>query len=370
MRAILKKYAIILLAVLISHLCVANMASPVQQGTLSSAAFSSSDIDILNEKILITVDQDFKTASYLVEYLIKTEIDGNQIPLLFHAMDYKGDFKVWVDNEEVKIINVPQEYLSASHSPFEKFSGSFDSPEQQGEPETVTIYWDDHSGFIYNLNELKYFETHLTKGEHTIRVEYTANVWTDVSNWIKEYSFRYSLSPAKHWKSFGTLEITLDARGFQGQLTTNIAPSATGQIESVTTWTFGKLPADYIQINYVPAVSSLIKIIIAIGPIGLTIIFGVILALLHLVFVLKFRKNNPSVKSSWVVIAGSIIVPLLILCFYIYSFGFIDDLIGEEAGRYHVYSFLILLFYPVFMPLYWLAMWLFEKIARRKEGHE
>lgn len=346
---------------LIGRLCFANMASPIWEGTFSSSAFSSRDIDILKEKIYLKVDKDFRTAFYQIEYYIRTDGNGRQIPLLFHAKDYKGDFKIWVDNQEVKLLDIPSEYKTTANSPFENFSNSFEQPTRNGERETVVIYWQKNSGFVYDLSELKYFETDLTKGEHLIRVEYTANVWTDISDWVKEYSFRYSLSPAKNWKSFGSLEITLDASDFNSALTTNLGQQTKGQLVSISVWSFSKLPSDYFEIIYKPEISGFAKTMIAISPFGLTLIFALLITLLHFISVKKYRRREPTKKYSWVVIAGSIILPFFILINYMISYSIIDSAIGEEAGNYHGYTFLVVILYPLLLPVYWTIMWLTDK---------
>ena len=84
----------------ISH---ANMASPYIPGTSSSTVYSSKDVDILKEKILIKLNKNFESADYVIEYYINAETAGNQIPLLFHAIDYSKNFKVFVDGKEIKI---------------------------------------------------------------------------------------------------------------------------------------------------------------------------------------------------------------------------------------------------------------------------
>jgi hypothetical protein len=74
-----------LLFFLISQLCLANMASPIWEGTFGSSAFSSRDIDILKEKIDLKVDSDFRTAFFRIEYVIRTDRSGTQIPLPLQA---------------------------------------------------------------------------------------------------------------------------------------------------------------------------------------------------------------------------------------------------------------------------------------------
>lgn len=197
------KSALLVFTLLWSQLTRANMASPVWRGTVSSTAFSSKDINILSESIHIKIDADYKTARYTVEYTLQSDVAGRQIPLLFYAQDYKDSFWVWVDDQSVAIQNIPEKYTRLAHSPFAGFSRWKDTDYLENAEDRVIIQWDKGSGFPYYLQDLKYFETDLQKGPHKVKVAYTANVWTEVSNWVNDYSFRYSLTPAQYWKSFG-----------------------------------------------------------------------------------------------------------------------------------------------------------------------
>ena len=101
------KYRLIFIIVLIVNSCFANMASPMRKGTSISTVFTSKNIDILNEKIYFKPNKEFKIGSYLIEYHIKTDTSGKQIPLLFYAIDYKENFKVFIDNQEIQLSKLP-----------------------------------------------------------------------------------------------------------------------------------------------------------------------------------------------------------------------------------------------------------------------
>ncbi|MCZ2393441.1 MAG: hypothetical protein LC105_06275 [Chitinophagales bacterium] len=351
-----------LILLLIGQLCYANMASPLRKGTMTASAFSSHDIDILNEKIFLKTDNKFETAFFRIDYFIRSNTSGIQIPLLFYAKDFKGDFKIWVDKQPVHLLDIPNEYIVSKESPLEKFSNSLDTPTQNLDAGTVEIFWEKKHGYIYSLKDLKYFETNLTQGNHHIRVEYVANVWKDISGWVKEYSFRYSLSPAKKWKSFGSLEITLDASDFNSKLSTTLGQQDSGQLNNIATWSFSKLPDEYFEVIYKPEISALAKFLIRLSPFGLTLIFSLLTLLFHFLSIRKYRLKFPEKKNPWVLNAGSIVLPFIILIFYIYSFTIIDNSIGNEAGKYHGYTFLVVLLYPIIMPIYWLFVWLLDKI--------
>ncbi len=359
------KQILTILLFLITQLCEANMASPIKPGTLSSSAFSSRDIAILKENIALQIDKDFKTASYVIEYFIKTDTAGEQIPLLFHAEDYQGDFKVWVDGQKIELLQIPAEYTTTANTPFSKFSNSFVSSAREGQEEKVVISWKKNSGTVYKLSDLKYFEIDLAKGEHTIRVEYIAKAWTDISKWVKQYSFRYSLSPARNWKSFDSLEITLNATACPALLTSNLGAPSSGNINSIAVWHFTQIPADYFEIDYSPPITVLAKVMIALGPVGITLLIALLLMFFHFISLKKYRKSEPTKKNSWVLIAGSLVIPFLILIGFMLSFGLIDSAIGENAGKYHGYTFLVIILYPLLLLIYWLMMWMVDKRVKR-----
>jgi len=146
------------------------MSSPVQERTLTSSAFSSKDINILSEKIDIKIDKEFKTAKFIIEYTIQSDVIGRQIPLLFYAQDYKDSFFVWVDNQRVGIQNIPDKYTHFGNSPFSGFSGVKHGNDNKNESDEVSIYWNKNSGYVYKINDLKYFETDIIKGIHKVRV--------------------------------------------------------------------------------------------------------------------------------------------------------------------------------------------------------
>ena len=345
----------------LSSLSFANMASPYREGTKVASAFTSSDIDIMHEKINVFLKKESSTAGYIIEYKIRTDKDGNQIPLLFYAADYKDEFKVWVDGREVTIQKIPDSYTTGTFDGFSKsfYSNNYNNPE-------VAIRWQENSSVIYKLNELKYFEVDLSAGEHIIRVEYTANIWENRSNWIKEYGYRYSLSPAKHWKSFGTLEISVNATGFGEDIKTNLGQQSSGRLDSITVWKFDKLPADVFEITYTPKVSSFANFLLSLEPFGLSLIIGISLFIIHLFLMWRYRRSNPTKRFSWVMIVGSLIVPAIILFYYVYSFEIIDNAIGVHASRYHGYNFLVVLIYPVLMPVYLILSWILDFVFKKR----
>lgn len=359
------KIALLVLVLLRTQFSRANMSSPIWEGTTVSTAFSSKDINILSESIHIKIDENYQTARFTVEYTLQSDVVGRQIPLLFYAQDYKDSFLVCIDDQNVAIQNIPEQYIQFAHSPFSGFSRLKDNNNRENEKDKVIIQWDENSDFVYDINDLKYFEADLEKGIHKVRVTYTANAWTDASGWIKTYSFRYSLSPAKFWKSFGTLMVTVEQAGIIRQIATNIGAPNEKTIKAKNTWAFTQLPAEYLEFSYTPVMSRLTRVLIAFEPFWLSIVAAVLLFILHLWLVFRYRSRHVNKKYSYVVIVGSWLIPFLILLSYIYAYVLIDYSIGADAGRRHGYVFLIMVLYPFFVPVYWTIMWLLDKLKKR-----
>lgn len=342
----------------------ANMSSPFREGTKAASAFSSRHVDILHENIIIQIDKDFHTAKYKIEYTIKSNVAGKQIPLLFYAIDYKDNFCVWLDDHPVKVFDIPFDKSESSELIFTDFSNNFER--SLGNHWEAKGLWDDNRPETYfYAYEMKYFQPELPQGIHRIRVEYTAFPWLDCSDWINEYSFRYSLSPARNWKSFGTLDITVEQAGEVKVYSSNLGMPKEGKIKQINTWHFTSLPdADFLKLTYKPEPNSYAKILLSVGPEGLAAVFGILLFLLHLRTMISYRKRNLQKRFSRIVIAGSILIPFLFLLFCIYSFSLIDFVIGDDASQRHGYIILIMIFYPIILPFYWLVMWLLDKYVK------
>ncbi len=357
------KNKLVLIFILLANICLANMASPLRPGTIHANALTSKEVSILHEQIEVRLLNGFKTAGFNIQYQIKTDVEGGQIPLLFLAKDYKADFKVWVDDQQVEIQDIPNYIIKTKDSKFANFENSFEYNESDNK--FVKINWAENNYNLYKLDDLKYFETYLKKGEHKIRVSYIANVWVYNSEWLKEYSFRYALSPASYWKSFGGLSVTIINESGLDTVTTNLGIPKEGKFGSISNWKFNHLPVDIFEINYHPVIGKLATLLIAIDPFMLMIIFGFFLLAFHLWLIIRYRKNNLQNRFSWVVVLGSVISPFLILFSYIASYLLIEKLLGEQVSSRMGYYFLILGFYPIVALIYFLLMLLSDFLIKK-----
>lgn len=341
------------------------MAEPVNRGTIFSRPFTNQFVDILHEDLKIVLDEKFEFANFEILYHINASKDGIKIPLLFYASEMTDNFSVEVDGKPVAFSPIPYEFQSPANTKFSDFTYFFDPHLDDNSKSMVLVEESPSTGFYVNLNDLYFFETDISKGEHTIKVTYTASSWTDQWNWVNEYSFRYALSPAKYWKSFGSLSVTLDAGRFNNAIKTNLGEPSTGTLDSVATWNFHSLPTEVLIVSYTPEINKLASILIQIRPDRLAYIFGLLLVLIHFFLIRSFRKKHPEKKFSLVVIFGSIFVPLLFFLSWSYFYSIIDSLIGEHASGKHGYSQLVFIFFPVVIPFYWLVAWVIDRFLKR-----
>jgi len=174
-----------------------------------------------------------------------------------------------------------------------------------------------------------YFETDIPKGKHVIEVNYGATKWTDTWDWVNEYSFRYALSPAKYWKSFGTLKIKVDATDFDKELNSSLGVTKNGDLKSIALWEFDKMPTEILQINFTQKITQTAQMLINITSCGLAYITGTVLAILHLLLVIWYRKKNQLNRFSLVVIIGNILIPLIFLISWMNYYDIIDSYIGS-----------------------------------------
>jgi len=338
------------------------MASPIRMGSLAATPFISQYVDIIREHLHITPDEQFQTARFSIEYHLQARKAGEQIPLLFYAADFRESFQVWVDGDPLELQEIPANYELLEGTRFDDFAYLFATDTLA---DLNQILADQLTSDWVQLEDLKFFETDLSEGEHVIRVEYVADRWEDRSDWVKDASFRYVLAPAKYWKSFGTLDITLDLSRFGKSLTTNLPASDMDETSQQMSWTFSEIPTDVLEINWQAEVPRTAKTLIAISPEGILWSLRRLLAILHLFGMWKFRKQKPTARFSWVMIVGSLLVPLISLAVYPLVYEWIDTIIGAEASRYHGYQILSLFLYPIVLPIYLLVMALLDRKMKK-----
>ncbi len=352
------------------------MASPVNEGTFGTSPFISQYVNILHENLHIVIDENFEYADFVVEYNIHAEKSGTQIPLLFYASSYYENFKVTIDGKEVTLAR--QEDFWSAYGPEKEKLTSFHylyNADRKAISEIENQFKYGRSEHIY-LKDFLYFETDISEGNHTIKVTYKATNWRYKHNRVNEDSFLYALAPAKYWKSFGTLNVTIDASKVKDTVFANVGTPETGGINGVTTYEFSKLPVEILQISRVPKLSSLARFLIKIESFQLALFFISFIVLFHVWMMFRFRKKYPRRKFSTPAFIGMCIIPFLFIFLLIVATFLIDVAIGEPyaSGRESYGAFFefinlpkYILYYVVFSIL---VDFLFKKYMQKQKKHK
>ena len=355
------KKTFVIILITLPFFAFGNMANPIQSGTINGSPFVNQFVDVIHENITVTIDSNFQQAKFNIRYEIESSANGLDIPFLFYASDYHHDFAVFVDGQRIELKALPDNIVKLDESKFKDFNHMFGSEENQLElPEELKYKYE------FGINDLQYFETDISKGKHVIEVNYVAKRWKNSKGLIKKYDFRYVLAPARFWKSYGTLDIVINAQNFSLPVKTNLPGKIQDIILDSMHYSFDALPIDVLEIQFHPKVSKSAKVLQSIGPIGFALLNGIVLFICHLILFIRSKKKKPVAKYNWVKIIGFLVVPLLITFSLINYYGLLKDLVGPHASNmYGGYYVLNIVLYPIILIGYVLLFWLVTKIINR-----
>lgn len=358
------KLKLIVLFNFFTTIVLANINSTISEGSKNASPLCSKGICILEENITVHISSNFNTAKYTIEYIIKTENDDIQIPLLFLSKDISDEFTVWADGKKIETKEIPNYIFKPTEDQFHQFNQYFYHTNDSNT--YINIHWGDFENKLYHLADFTYFKTNFKKGIHKINVAYTANSWTNYTKWIKEYSFRYSIEPIKYSTSLKKWSLLIIQDGNQKNITTNLGNPIEGEIGKSATWKLNTISTDIIKISYTPPIHTLIKILIILDPLGIMLIAGILLATIHIILIVKFRKKYPTIWFNWIMLLGSFLVPYFMYFCFFYSYILIDHLLGAEASNNHGFSFLLVLWLPYLMLIYFVLVLLIDILIKRK----
>lgn len=348
------KRLLILVLIFIKFSALANMASPVRRGTLGSDPFISQYVVIEHEDLYISIDSAFETVQIKVQYHINASKAGKQIPFLFYASEFLGDFSVQIDSQSVPVLSIPKEFTQAKGTKFKDFAYFFKS--DSGRYGDLVLLKEKEKGAVgmnIGLKNMLYFETAIDSGQHIIEVNYKASQWKDHSDWVMGQSFRYALSPALYWKSFGILDIHLDARACKKNFKTNLGMPTDGNPKTKANWHFDKMPVYVIELEHIPDVSTFAGFLIQLGPLWIGGIAGFLLMIYHIFFILKKRREGDLKTAKLIQNIGNFLVPLGCIAACFYAYDLIYWVIGADASNQYGYHFFMWILYPILIPFYW-----------------
>lgn len=347
------------------------MASPVQPGTFGTRPFISQYVHILHENLRITIDENVQYANFDIEYIINAEKDGLQIPLLFYASEYYENFEVTIDGKKITLQK--QEHFWDLYGDDKEKLTNFHylyNTDQKAIRELENQFQYGRSDRI-SLNDFLYFQTDISAGKHSIKVRYKASNWRYKHNRLNEDSFRYALAPAKYWKSFGTLDITIDTSKVKDEMTINLGTPKSGAVNGISNYHFEKLPVDIIEITRIPKLSSFTIFLLNLESYWLAVILVSFIVAFHVWKMYQFRKKQPRKKIAVTAVFGATVIPLAFIFLLLIATFWIDASIGKPyaSGRESYGAFYWFLYLPKYIGIYVVFSiavdFLFKKICKK-----
>jgi hypothetical protein len=334
----------------------ANMANPYIKGTQNSLFIGSKDVSVTKETIDIELEKNLANAAYTVTYEINSDTAA-VLPLLFIASNYEHDFKVVINGANYEDSKVLKKITAAEIKKDFSYLKVLDNEQVDvpfSETETVTAYIDD----------LIAFNAALKKGTNTIEVSYFALNSFNRHNWFKEPTIEYSLYPSKFWKSFENITIKIHSEQAFRIDSSNIGKPiaiSKNQYNKEYSWQLKNITTDVLSIQVSPKISLLSSTLIAIEPFGIAVLVLIILMFFHIKYLITESKREEARfnKPLWY---GNLIIPVVFVLVLLFSYSLIDWTLGENAGRFHGYTFLVIFALPVFWIAYSLCMWLVYKL--------
>lgn len=323
LNILMKNHVYCLLLCLTSVNVFANMASPIFEGTKSANVITSNKVEVLNESIFIRSDKQFLTADFKVVYRIRSEHSGS-LPLVFVALDYLGDFTVKLDGKVLTFVR-----LTDTSNLLKKLNVNDTLMDKEGQ---VHVRMFQSHEEVFSLRDLLYFEPYIGIGEHEIEVNYQAKHWENMGGEIVQSEFRYSLTPAKYWKSFGHLSVVYDNSEFNQPVIWNLDGQKTSMQQKVLKSEFNQLPAEFIVVTYVPVLKFGEYISVSTANKLSLLIFVALFG--FLIFLSRKMMKKGRHWRLLLLLLGFLSLPVLVL--FIRE-GFLDFGLGSD---HHIVSYL------------------------------
>ncbi len=179
---------------------------------------------------------------------------------------------------------------------------------------------------------------------------------------VKQYSLSYSLYPSKFWKSFGSINIELEADDAIAIYASNIGNPV--EKDTKFKWKINQVTTTTIELIITKKISLLSEILLFLHPFGISFSAFIFLFILHYKSIIKkykFKNNNYKFSLS----IGNFIIPILFYVLFFMSYTLIDFSLGQSNSK-HGYVFLFIFTLPFFWLFYGLLMLIIDRKLKAK----
>ncbi len=339
----------------------ANMYNPYQKGSLSGLSFAQRNIDIVQEDMVVTLNETFEKIQFKVTYTVNNLGELSKVPIIFYAKNLASNFIITLDGVPITVdtLNAAFELKYKLVHYNKTITDSILAKVRNSN--TILSKTDNDKDNVY-------FTLPVTKGMHSIVVTYLAKPYTNSTGYVKQYTIPYILAPAKLWKSFGKLTITIDATNALNHISTNLGKVTSGTLGSGSkaVYTYNSIPQDVIEITYTPQLNVLATLLTKADPYAIGWVLWLCVLVWHCVSVYyKLRSGITTTMhytKYWLVILGNSILPIFTT---IATILYINYSAGIHGGQRDAYAILYILFYPFFFLVHTILSQVILYIAKR-----
>ncbi len=433
------KWLIFILLSTLSLPCLAGLPHQYDWGDKVSAPLFNRHLSPISATISLTPDTNFRKCFFDITFEIDNDTSLVEIPLLLYIDDILGDtINFWVDGKPIDGIGeIPDSLQYIAGSIFSDFSNYFlDTDEvydandtSAKEPDYTTLRWFHHlRNENYDLNKFHYINSSIAKGRHTIRINYAGSRWTYLLDVAKNYSYRYSLTPALKWHPIIPIKVIVNNQALSGDYTLNIGTLVSKKPNTYQINGLDTLRDDFLAINWQPKMNPYASAWLFIDPTRTTLWFGIILVAFNFYCLFKFRRWNNSViwlrifqltaifipftyitirlvhfmfenhsqeqtLSMSIILIGivgclgvwneakqrmamkpmhvtfilsSLLIAFIIPHIYLSLYEIIYWLLGPEAGKWDDERLLVFILIPIIFPVHIVSLYILDRYWRRK----
>lgn len=307
---------------------------PMRPSTEMIVELEGQNIDILDQSLKIELEN-YGTAKYTVSYIFLSNTETDSLTLFFDRE--LSHFELHLDNKSVDAVKCE-----------------------------VDSFYNIQESYVYN-SDFSFYKLPVEAGKHRLDINYyVESIVINRAN-IYQYEFIYKLQPICYKMKVDSISVEIDAKAMK-MPTFSIISDSSFQINGETNIRkIDRFSEDSIVISITPQP----PLGLYIDPSIIAILVFVVLLILNIQWLRKWRKTHVWDKFSVPTIVGAFLIPAIAL--FIYSIQDIyNPLInGPNVSMFNGYMIIIVVFlYPILVTSSFTILWIIDslyKLSLRKK---
>ena len=217
------------------------------------------------------------------------------------------------------------------------------------------------------VNSFIYFDERLKPGINRLEIRFEVESKEVKNGSGRKYSFHFGSFADERAIFSGTTQLEIDKFAEFAFTPSRIEMDGNTEWERIGPTVFwGASMSDSLVIEITTDLGGWGEFLISISPEGTVCIFGLLLVLLHTMFIFRHVRKRRWEKRSWMFLWGAILVPLLMGTLYYSLVSVINGLLGEYAVGLMTGPGVIIVFFIFLFPPYLLVSFFVHLMARNR----